>query len=303
MIVARSMKDLPTRDTVSARVLDGVACAASLEEILLKDISELGLTPHLAVIIVGDDPASHIYVGAKIRACERLGIQSTHVTLQSSAKWEELVAEIERMNSDDSVHGILVQSPLPDHMDEEKLASLINPAKDVDGFHPQNLGRLIQGKTDGLVPCTPAGVMRMLEWAEIETRGKRAIVLGRSHNVGMPQSLLLAARGSDATVTIVHSQTQDTAGICQDADIIISAIGQPEIVRREWIKPGAVIVDVGINRIEDQSREKGWRLVGDVHPEVEHVASWLSPVPGGVGPMTVAMLMANTVEAAKQQFQ
>jgi methylenetetrahydrofolate dehydrogenase (NADP+)/methenyltetrahydrofolate cyclohydrolase len=186
-------------------------------------------------------------------------------------------------------------------MDEESLTDLIDPRKDVDGFHPTNLGRIVQGRLDGMVPCTPAGVMEMLRWADVEMAGKKAVVIGRSFNVGMPQALLLAAKGADSTVTIVHSKTVDAKAECLDADIVIAAVGRPEMVKSDWIKPGAVVIDVGINRIDDETRERGWRLAGDVHPDVEQVASLLSPVPGGVGPMTVAMLMANTVTAAEAQ--
>ncbi|MGB0313237.1 MAG: bifunctional 5,10-methylenetetrahydrofolate dehydrogenase/5,10-methenyltetrahydrofolate cyclohydrolase, partial [Poseidonia sp.] len=204
------------------------------------------------------------------------------------------------LNEADDVHGILVQSPLPAHMDEEGLTDLIHPDKDVDGFHPQNLGRLVQGRTDGMLPCTPSGVMRMLRWAGVDLKGKRAVVLGRSRIVGMPAALLLAAKGADATVTVVHSRTDDAAAVCREADVVVAAVGRPDMVKADWIKPGAIVVDVGINRVDDSTRERGWRLAGDVDPAVSDVASWLSPVPGGVGPMTIAMLMENTVRAAEQ---
>ena len=279
--------------------LDGKACAADLEEQLKLRIAACPVQPHLAVIIVGDDPASHVYVNNKIRSCERLGIRSTHIELPEDTD-ESLVAEhIRTMNEQADLHGILIQSPLPKHMDEEALTELINPRKDVDGFHPVNLGRLVQGRTDGMVPCTPSGVMEMLRWAEIDLSGKKAVVLGRSFNVGMPQALLLAARGADATVTVVHSRTKDARSECLQADIIVAAVGRPEMVQTDWVKEGAIVIDVGINRVDDATRERGWRLAGDVHPDVAAHASLLSPVPGGVGPMTVAMLMANTVTAAE----
>ena len=285
-----------------AQRLDGKACAAKVEEELLGRIAkcrEKDTQPHLAVVIVGDDPASHVYVGSKVRACERLGIRSTHIELPASATEDEVRTTIESLNKQDDLHGILVQSPLPDHMNEEGLTDLIDPSKDVDGFHPQNLGRLVQGRMDGMLPCTPSGVMRMLSWAGIETEGKTAVVLGRSRIVGMPQSLLLGAKGVDSTVTVAHSRTKDTQSLCANADIIIAAVGRPEMVTEDWVKEGAVVVDVGINRVDDDSRERGWRLAGDVHPAVAQKASWLSPVPGGVGPMTIAMLMENTVRAAE----
>ena len=284
---------------MSAVRLDGKACATDLEERLKQRIAECSVQPHLAVIIVGDDPASHVYVNNKIRSCERLGIRSTHIELPEDTE-ESVVADyIRSMNEQEDLHGILIQSPLPKHMDEESLTELINPLKDVDGFHPVNLGRLVQGRTDGMIPCTPSGVMEMLRWAEVDLTGKKAVVLGRSFNVGMPQALLLAARGADATVTVVHSRSKDAKAECLQADIIVAAVGRPEMVQADWVKQGAIVVDVGINRVDDSTRERGWRLAGDVHPDVESVASLLSPVPGGVGPMTVAMLMANTVTAAE----
>jgi len=287
---------------VSAQRLDGRACATEVEAELLERVSALkteGIEPHLAVIIVGDDPASHVYVNSKVKTCGRLGIRSTHIALPSSTEEATLEHHIRDLNQREDVHGILVQSPLPPHMDEEALTDLIAPHKDVDGFHPQNLGRLVQGRTDGMLPCTPSGVMRMLRWANIDLEGKRAVVLGRSRIVGMPAALLLAARGADATVTVAHSRTQELEAVCKEADVLVAAVGRPDMVKADWVKPGAIVVDVGINRVEDDTRERGWRLAGDVDPSVSDVASWLSPVPGGVGPMTIAMLMENTVRAAE----
>ncbi len=287
-----------------AKRLDGKACAEAVESELkerIRSLKERGVEPHLAVIIVGDDPASHVYVNSKVRTCARLGIRSTHIALGADTDEERVRQHIMDLNQQDDVHGILVQSPLPKHMDEEALTDLIQPAKDVDGFHPVNLGRLVQGRTDGLLPCTPSGVMRMLNWANIDLCGKRAVVLGRSRIVGMPAALLLAAKGADATVTVAHSRTDNIAEICQEADIIIAAVGRPEMVKTTWVKDGAIVVDVGINRVADATRERGWRLAGDVDPAVAEVASWLSPVPGGVGPMTIAMLMENTVMAAEKR--
>jgi len=285
--------------------LDGKACALEVESELADRVARLediGIEPHLAVIIVGDDPASHVYVNSKVKTCARLGIRSTHIALPSDTDEAVVREHILSLNAQDDLHGILVQSPLPNHMDEEALTDLINPAKDVDGFHPQNLGRLVQGRTDGMLPCTPSGVMRMLRWANIDLKGKRAVVLGRSRIVGMPAALLLAAKGADATVTVVHSRTEDAESICQEADIIVAAVGRPNMVTPSWIKPGAIVVDVGINRVDDATRERGWRLAGDVNPTVGEKASWLSPVPGGVGPMTIAMLMENTVRAAEMSL-
>ena len=291
---------------MAAQRLDGRACANEVEHELGSRIAALkegGITPHLAVIIVGNDPASHVYVKSKVKTCERLGIKSTHLELEASTDEETLRNHILAMNQQEDLHGILLQSPLPSHMDEEALTDLIHPSKDVDGFHPENLGRLVQGRLDGMLPCTPSGVMRMLSWANIPLQGKQAIVLGRSRIVGMPAALLLAARGADATVTVAHSKTESIKELCAQADVIIAAVGKADMVQPDWVKPGAVVVDVGINRVDDESRERGWRLAGDVHPDVSEVASWLSPVPGGVGPMTIAMLMENTVRAAELTIQ
>ena len=286
-----------------AKLLDGKACAENVEVNLKERISSLkskGVNPHLVVIIVGEDPASKIYVGAKERACERLGIVSTRHSLSANTSEAELRDLLSKLNADDSVHGILVQSPLPDGLDELGLTDMIDPNKDVDGFHPVNLGRLVQGRMDGHLPCTPAGVMRMLEWANVDLNGKRAVVIGRSRIVGMPLSLMLAAKGSNATVSIVHSRTENIEAHCQQADILIAAVGVAGLVKSNWVKNGAVVIDVGVNRVEDSSRERGWSLAGDVAPDVSEVASILSPVPGGVGPMTIAMLMSNTVKAAEK---
>lgn len=291
---------------MSAQRLDGKACATAVEEELLGRIKSLqlnGVEPHLAVIIVGDDPASHVYVNSKVRTCKRLGIRSTHLELPTETSEEVLKEHILEMNSREDLHGILIQSPLPSHVNEEALTDLIDPSKDVDGFHPSNLGRIVQGRLDGMIPCTPAGVMRMLKWADIDLSGKKAVVIGRSFNVGMTQALLLAAKGADATVTIVHSRTQNPREECMDADLVVAAVGRPEMGQSDWIKPGAVVVDVGINRVDDATRERGWRLAGDVCADVSEVASWLSPVPGGVGPMTIAMLMENTVRSAELRMQ
>jgi len=290
---------------MAAEVIDGLACAASIEsrlQIRIDALKEQGTNPHLAVVIVGDDPASHVYVRAKQRACQRLGINSTRIDLPDETRFEELVEVIQDLNSNDSIHGILVQSPLPNGINELAITDMIDPSKDVDGFHPVNLGRLVQGRDEGQIPCTPSGVMEMLQWAGVELAGKRAVVIGRSFNVGMSQALLLAQKGADATVTIVHSKTQNPEEVCKEADILIAAVGVPEMVIPSWVKPGAVVIDVGVNRVEDSSKERGYRLAGDVHPDVMNVASALSPVPGGVGPMTIAMLMTNTVRSSEQHL-
>ena len=288
-----------------ATILDGRQIAKEIEDDLKIRVSSLGnsgVTPCLAVVIVGDDPASHVYVRAKQRACTRLGIKSVRVDLPADAEYQEVATVVARLNNDPEVNGVLVQSPLPDGMDELAITDLINPKKDVDGFHSQNLGRLVQGDTSGLLPCTPAGVMRMLDCADVDLRGKRAVVIGRSRIVGMPQSILLSQKGIDATVTIAHSRTVGMASLCREADVIIAAVGIPNMVTKEWVKPGSTVIDVGVNRVVDDS-EKGYHLTGDVHPEVREVAGLLSPVPGGVGPMTIAMLMSNTVRATEIQHE
>lgn len=281
---------------MGAVIADGKALASEIEQDVAREcvgLNESGIVPHLAVVIVGEDPASRVYVRNKQRACERCGIKSTLIEMPQDSSQEGIISTVEDLNSDDSVHGILVQSPIPGEVDELAVASAISPLKDVDGFHPANLGRLVQGDTSGLLPCTPAGVVRMLEHSEAQLSGAKAVVLGRSRIVGMPMSLMLANKGIDATVTIVHSRSQDVESICRDSDIIIAAIGRPHTVKPEWVKPGAFVVDVGISRADDGE------LVGDVHPRVAAVAGWMTPVPGGVGPMTIAMLMENTLTAAR----
>ena len=285
---------------MGATRIDGNAWGTAVEASLTERIAALSTPPHLAVVIVGEDPASHVYVSAKERACARLGIRSTRIDLSADADFAEVASTVQGLNADPDVNGILVQSPLPSGMDEIAITDLIDPVKDVDGFNAQNLGRLVQGDTSGLLPCTPAGVMRMLALSNIELSGKRAVVIGRSRIVGMPLSLLLAQKGADATVTIAHSRTPDMAALCREADVVIAAVGRSNMVTADWIKPGATVIDVGVNRVDDDS-DKGYHLTGDVHPDVAEVAGALSPVPGGVGPMTIAMLMANTVRATEMQ--
>ena len=291
---------------MSATLLDGKALGSKIENSLVERVTALkskGVDPHLAVVLAGDDAASHVYVRNKQRACERCGIKSTRVDLPSEVSQEELMQVVSDLNADDSIHGILVQSPTPPSTDELSITEAIDPAKDVDGFHPMNLGRLVMGQSDGLLPCTPAGVMAMIENAGINLQGANAVVIGRSRIVGMPLALMLAQKGVDATVTIAHSRTKDAAEICRQADLVIAAIGKPTTVKADWIKPGATVIDVGINRVADESREKGSRLAGDVDPEAAEVAGYMTPVPGGVGPMTIAMLMTNTVRAAEMTLE
>ena len=287
---------------MSAVILDGKALGLRIEAHLAERVTALknsGIKPHLAVVLAGDDPASHVYVRNKQRACERCGIKSTRIDLPNDVSQEQLMRVVANLNSDESVHGILVQSPTPDGTDELAITEKIDPSKDVDGFHPTNLGRLVMGQTDGLLPCTPAGVIQIIEDANIDLIGKKAIVIGRSRIVGMPLALLLAQKGIDATVTIAHSRTEDIAGICRTADLVVAAIGRAETIQADWIKPGATVIDVGINRVVDESRDSGSRLAGDVDHTVSEVAGHMTPVPGGVGPMTISMLMSNTIRAAE----
>mgnify|MGYP001356523466 FL=1 len=289
---------------MSATVLDGKKIGRVIEEELNHRIINLqskAIIPHLAVVIVGDDPASHVYVRNKEMACERCGIKSTRIDLEGDISEKEILDTVHMLNSDNSVHGILVQSPLPEGINESLVTDAISPEKDVDGFHKMNLGRLVQGDSSGLLPCTPAGIMKILESSDIDLSGKNALVIGRSRIVGMPMSILLAQRGIDATVTIAHSRTNNLPDICREADLVVAAIGRPEFVKSGWIKPGATVIDVGINRVKDPSRKSGYRLVGDVDSDASNVAGSITPVPGGVGPMTIAMLMSNTVMATESQ--
>ena len=283
------------RHPVGAKLVDGRAISLSIQDQVSEGVSALrdrGVEAHLAVVIAGDDPASHVYVRNKEKACHRCGIKSTRIDLPPTSELPAILGVVEQLNSDETVHGILVQSPAPEGVDELQISSSILPEKDVDGFHPVNLGRLVQGDSGGLLPCTPSGVMRILELSEASLSGAKAVVIGRSRIVGMPMAMMLSQKGVDATVTIAHSKSRGMSQICKEADILVSAVGVPHIVKREWIKPGAFVVDVGISRVEDG-------LAGDVAPEVAEVAGWLTPVPGGVGPMTIAMLMSNTLRAAE----
>lgn len=285
--------------------MDGKVLGLRVEETLVERVAALkikGVHPHLAVVLAGDDAASQVYVRNKQRACERCGIQSTRIDLPQDVSQEKLMQVVADLNGDDSIHGILVQSPTPDGTDEIAITEAINPTKDVDGFHPANLGRLVMGQSDGLLPCTPAGVMKIIEDAQIDLKGANALVIGRSRIVGMPLALLLAQKGIDATVTIAHSRTNDIENLCRNADLLVAAIGRPEIIEADWIKPGATVIDVGINRIEDKSSKSGSRLVGDVDSSAMEVAGYMTPVPGGVGPMTISMLMSNTVRAAEMKL-
>lgn len=290
---------------MTTTIINGKEVAQKIRQGLLDEIANLkaqGHTPGLAVVLVGEDPASQVYVGSKVRACEELGIYSQKWELPTETSQEELVALIQRLNADERIHGILVQSPPPAHIDEEAVILNIDPRKDVDGFHPINVAKLVLEDEEGFVPCTPLGCMELLKAYGIETKGRHAVVIGRSMIVGKPMANLLVSKRANATVTIAHSRTADLPGLCRTADIIIAAVGRPEMVNAEYVKPGAVVLDVGINRIPDATRPRGYRIVGDVDFEsVKDRCSAITPVPGGVGPMTIAMLMANTVKACRQQ--
>lgn len=288
---------------MTAQLIDGQAIAAKIRAQVGAEVERRVAAgksrPGLATVLVGDDVASHTYVRGKRKACAEVGIESFGHELPKTISQPELEALVTQLNADPNVHGILVQLPLPDGIDEEKILSLIRLEKDVDGFHPVNIGRLaMKGREPLFIPCTPAGCMVLLEEAGAQFKGANAVVLGRSNIVGLPVAMLLLQR--DATVTICHSRTKDLAAVCRAADILVAAVGRMEMVKRDWVKPGAFVIDVGINRKEDASKKSGYRLVGDVaFDEVIEVAGAITPVPGGVGPMTIAMLLKNTLRGAE----
>ncbi len=291
---------------MTAKILDGKAIAGKARQEVADQVGKLvakgGPTPGLAAVLVGDDPASHSYVRAKRKACAQAGIDSYRCALPADATQEQVIDLVGQLNGDEKVHGILVQLPLPDHLDEETVLGSVDILKDVDGLHPINIGRLAQkGREPLFVPATPVGILELLRQSGATLEGAEVIVLGRSNIVGMPTALLLIKE--DATVTVCHSRTRALDQVCRRADILIAAIGQPELVRGSWIKPGSTIIDVGINRVQDPSKERGYRLVGDVaFEEARQVASAITPVPGGVGPMTIAMLLKNTLHAASGSY-
>ena len=302
---------------MSALLLDGTKIAQEIRSEVaaeVKTMSAAGVRPGLAVVLVGHVPASEIYVRGKVKACEEVGIHSEKLTPPETATTEELLRMIEDLNQRDDIHGILVQLPLPPQVDSKKVLLSVDPAKDVDGFHPMNVG-FLSTQRSGLVPCTPAGVMEILKRSNIPVSGREAVVVGRSDIVGKPAAMLLI--NSNATVTVCHSKTHDLPGVCRRADILVAAIGRAGMITRDFVKPGAAVIDVGMNTVTDAAefqrffagnakreetfRKKGSTLIGDVHPEVAEVAGALTPVPGGVGPLTIAMLMFNTVKAAKMR--
>src|SRR5271163_1254269 len=302
-----------------ATILDGTRIAQDIRSEVaaeVKIMAAAGVRPGLAVVLVGHNPASEIYVRGKVKACEEVGVYSQQDTPPETTTTAELLALVEDLNRDNNIDGILVQLPLPPHVDSKRILMAVDPAKDVDGFHPVNVG-FLSTQRPGLVPCTPAGVIEILKRSNIPIAGQEAVVVGRSDIVGKPVAMLLL--NQNATVTVCHSKTRDLAEVCRRADILVAAIGRAGLVTRDYVKPGATVIDVGINRITDRKefdrlfgrntaankkREetflaKGATLVGDVHPEVAEIAGAITPVPGGVGPLTIAMLMANTVKAAK----
>ena len=288
------------------QLIDGKAIAQRINEQTRAAVAELkakGITPGLAVVVVGDDPASHAYVRSKERTAADLGMHSVKIEMPAATTQQQLLTEVHRLTADPAIHGILVQSPPPKHIDERAIVEALDPRKDVDGFHPVNVAKVAMGDADAFVPCTPLGCQRLLIESGIETAAANVVVLGRSMIVGKPMAFLLMnkGRGGDATVTVAHSRTKNLATVCAQADILIAAIGQPEFVKANFVREGAVVIDVGINRVADPSSPKGSKLVGDVaFAEVAPKCRAITPVPGGVGPMTIAMLMHNTVLAAQR---
>jgi methylenetetrahydrofolate dehydrogenase (NADP+)/methenyltetrahydrofolate cyclohydrolase len=291
---------------MSAKILDGVALAKAIRAEVAADVARLagnGRKPGLAAVLVGDDPASGVYVRSKGKATEEAGMYSETIRQPATISEAELLGIVDRLNADPRIHGILVQLPLPKHIDSEKVLFRVDPAKDVDGFHPVNVGRLVTGDRKAFRPATPYGVQQMLIRNGIETRGANAVIVGRSNIVGKPMANLLVQQGSggDATVTVCHSKTRDLPAVTRSADILIAAIGKAEFVTADMVREGAVVIDVGINRVDDPSHPRGYRLVGDVaYRAVAEKAGWITPVPGGVGPMTIAMLLSNTLQAWQQ---
>ncbi len=292
---------------MSAQLIDGKAIAAAIRGEIKVEVEAMqaahGQVPGLATVLVGSRRDSQTYVRMKKKACVEVGITSLGHDLPADISQADLLEVVRTLNGNPDVHGILVQLPLPDHIDDEEVLGAISLEKDVDGFHPLNIGRLSMKRRDPLfVPCTPKGCIELLDRSGVEIEGKRAVVLGRSNIVGLPVAMLLLHR--NATLTICHSRTKDLPGVVREADILIAAVGRPEMVRGDWIKPGAVIIDVGVNAVDDASREKGYRLVGDVaFDEAKAVAGAITPVPGGVGPMTIAMLLRNTLDSAKRALE
>lgn len=291
---------------MTARLLEGGPLADQIRAEVAAEVKTMKVQPGLCAVLVGEDPASQTYVASKGKATEEAGMYSRTVRLPASTSEAELLKLLDDLNADPKIHGILCQLPLPKHINTETVLNRVDPRKDVDGFHPINVGKLVLGDPTAFKPATPYGVQQMLLRSGIETKGAHAVVIGRSTLVGKPMANLLiqSGPGGDATVTVCHSRSKDLPAIARTADILVVAIGKPEFVKGDWIKPGATVIDVGINRIEDASKKSGFRLVGDVaFNEAKEVAGAITPVPGGVGKMTIAMLLANTLQAAKLQVQ
>jgi len=291
---------------VEAQLIDGTAIGKAMRGELAADIAALaqkGVQPGLVVVLVGENPASQVYVKMKGKACEEAGMHSETIRLPAETSEAELLAVVDRLNADPKIHGMLVQLPLPKHINSERVLLRIDPAKDVDGFHPVNVGKVSIGDPTGFRPATPYGVQQLLLRTKVETKGAHAVIVGRSNIVGRPMAALLLQNGpgGNATVTVCHSNTRDIGSVTRQGDILIVAIGKPEFVTGDMVKPGAVVIDVGVNRVEDAATKSGYRLVGDVQfSEARKVATAITPVPGGVGPMTITMLLYNTVQAARQ---
>ncbi|MFO7260420.1 MAG: bifunctional methylenetetrahydrofolate dehydrogenase/methenyltetrahydrofolate cyclohydrolase FolD [bacterium] len=290
-----------------ARILSGTELSSTMRAEIADEAArfqrETGVRPGLATILVGDDPASQIYVRMKGRAADAAGFYSRSIVLPGDTSHQRLLGVIDGLNVDPEIHGILVQLPLPKQIRTDEVLLRIDPAKDVDAFHPMNMGRLASGDREVLAPCTPAGIVELLLRNGYDPAGKRVVIVGRSNIVGRPLALLLlrTGRGGDATVTVAHSRTPDLAAVTREADILVAAAGRAELIRRDMVKPGAIVIDVGVNRVADPSSEKGYRVVGDVaFDEVAEIAEAITPVPGGVGPMTITMLLRNTLEAARR---
>jgi methylenetetrahydrofolate dehydrogenase (NADP+)/methenyltetrahydrofolate cyclohydrolase len=289
-----------------AELIDGAAIAKEIRAEVAGQTRELqarGVRPGLAVVLVGEDPASKVYVRMKGRACEEAGMHSVIIRLDASTTQQELLAQVTALNADPAIHGFLVQMPVPKHIDPDAIIRSIDPRKDVDGFHPINVGKGLIGERDGFMPATPAGVQELLLRAKVETAGAHCVIVGRSNIVGKPMASLMiqSGRGANATVTVCHSRTRDLGYHTRQADILIVAAGRARMVTGDMVRPGAVVIDVGVNRVDDAAAKKGYRLVGDVaFDEAREVASKITPVPGGVGPMTIAMLLRNTVRAAER---
>jgi len=294
---------------MDTRILDGKALSETIKGEIADEVRDWvaagNPAPHLAAVLVGEDGASRTYVDHKVRSCARVGFESTLIQRPADITQEELLEIVHGLNDDPAIDGFIVQLPLPDHLDAEAVIESVDPAKDVDGFHPVNMGNLALG-LPGFVPATPAGIMTMLERSGIDTQGKHAVVIGRSSIVGTPMSLLLSRSGQpgNCTVTLCHSRTVDLAGHCREADILVAAVGRPEMVKGEMVKEGAVVIDVGITRVEDPNAKRGYRLKGDVdYADVAPKCSWITPVPGGVGPMTIVSLLRNTLTAARAKHR